>query len=73
MKRVADAVEAKDLGKAEKELRLAHSKLDRMAKRKIWHRNNVARKKALLARKVARLKTAAASPAPAPAPSSPQR
>jgi len=55
MKRVAEAVAAGDLSRAQTELRLAHSKLDKIAKRNIWHRNNVARKKAKLARLVATL------------------
>ena len=55
MKRVAAAVSAQDAALAEKELRIAHSRLDRIAKRNIWHANNVARKKARLARLVARL------------------
>ena len=55
MKRVAAAVAAGDLARAQTELRLAHSKLDKIAKRNTWHRNNVARKKAKLAKLVASL------------------
>lgn len=55
IKRVRDAVEAKDADLAKKELKLAASKLDKVAKRNIWHANNVARKKASLARLVAHI------------------
>ena len=56
MKRVAQAVEARDLARAEEALRRAHSKLDKIAKRNIWHPNNVARKKAKLAKLVESLR-----------------
>ena len=56
IKRVKAAVSDKDAALAEKELRLAHSKLDRIAKKNIWHKNHVARKKAQLAKLVAALK-----------------
>jgi len=56
MKRVAQAVEARDLARAEEALRRAHSKLDKIAKRNIWHPNNVARKKAKLAKLVETLR-----------------
>lgn len=64
IKRVAAAVAAGDAALAEKELRLAHSKLDKIAKRKIWHRNHVARQKAQLARLVSRLRGPAAPASP---------
>ena len=60
IKRVRDAGEARDADLEKKELRLASSKLDKVAKRNIWHANNVARKKASLARLVATLGTSEA-------------
>jgi small subunit ribosomal protein S20 len=57
IKRVNDAVQARDAALAEKELRLAASRLDKLAKRNIWHPNSVSRKKAQLARLVATLET----------------
>ena len=59
MKRVMQAVEAKDLAQAEQVLKTASSKLDKIAKHNLWHPNNVARKKARLARLIARAKAAA--------------
>jgi small subunit ribosomal protein S20 len=58
MKRVAAAVESNDAARAEQELKLAHSKLDKLAKRNLWHPNRVARKKAQLARLVAGMQAA---------------
>ncbi len=57
MKRVKAAVSNDDAALAEKELRLAHSKLDKIAKKNIWHKNHVARKKAQLTKLVATLKS----------------
>ena len=62
MKRVEAAAKAGDHARAEEELRRAHSKLDRVAKRNIWHANNVSRKKARLAKLVARTKAASGPP-----------
>ncbi len=50
MKRVRKAVEAKDKTLAEAELKVAHSKLDKTSKKKIWHKNKVARLKGQLAK-----------------------
>ena len=55
LKRVYAAVAAEDKQLAEKEMRLTHSKLDKLAKVNIWHKNKVARLKAQVARKVAGL------------------
>ena len=60
MKRVAAAVEAQDAALAEKALRHATSQLDKIAKRNLWHRNHVARKKAQMAKLVAGLATSPA-------------
>ena len=57
IKRINDAVQAADAALAQRELRRAASKLDRIAKRNIWHPNTVARRKAQLARLVSRLQT----------------
>lgn len=56
-KRVAEAVKAKDVHLAEQELKLAVSKLDKLAKRNIFHPNKVARKKSQLAKLVDSLGT----------------
>ena len=58
-KRVAAAVEAKDLARAREEFKRAASKLDKIAKSKVIHRNNASRKKARLARLVGRLERSA--------------
>ena len=55
IKRVKAAVSANDPQTAEKEMRLAHRNLDKLAKRNILHSNNVARKKAKLAKLVAHM------------------
>jgi small subunit ribosomal protein S20 len=52
-KHVLAAVSAGDKALAEKELKLAHGKLDKIAKRRILHPNTVARKKSQLAKAVA--------------------
>ena len=56
IKRLKAAVSANDSETAEKEMRLAHSSLDSLARRNIWHRNTVARKKSQLAKLVAQMK-----------------
>lgn len=55
LKRVEAAVAAEDKQLAEKEMRHTHSKLDKLAKANIWHKNKVARLKAQVAKKVAGL------------------
>jgi len=51
-KRVAAAVQAGDVEAAERELRIAFKKIDKAAKRSVFHRNNAGRRKARLARMV---------------------
>ncbi|HAK96423.1 MAG TPA: 30S ribosomal protein S20 [Planctomycetes bacterium] len=58
VKRVLAAVKAGDRDLADRELKLAHSKLDKIAKRRVLHPNAAARKKAQLAKAVAALRTA---------------
>ncbi len=55
-KRVLAAVQAGDRDLAEKELRLAHSRLDKIAKRRVMHPNTAARRKSQLAKAVAALR-----------------
>ena len=57
-KRVLAAVKAGDRGLAEEELKLAQSKLDRIAKHRALHPNTAARRKSQLARAVAALSPA---------------
>ena len=54
-RRLEDAVEAGDAAKADEELRLLVSRVDRAAKSGGLHRNNAARKKARAARIRARI------------------
>ena len=56
-KRVLAAVEAGDQSGAEELLRKTHAKLDKAAKRGVLHANTVGRRKSLLHRKVATLKS----------------
>lgn len=55
-KRVLAAVKAGDRDLAEKELKLAHSRLDKIAKRRVVHPNTAARRKSQLAKAVAALR-----------------
>lgn len=57
-KRVLAAVKAGDRDLALKELKLAHSKLDKIAKRRVIHPNTAARRKSQLAKAVAALRAA---------------
>ena len=59
VKKVLEAVEAKNAEAAEKAFHEAVSTLDRIAGKGIIHKNTVARKKSLLAKKVNALKAAA--------------
>ena len=67
MKRVAAAVSARDAARAREALNTAQSRLDKIAKLHVWHRNNVARKKAHLAKLVATLSKPASPAAAEPA------
>jgi small subunit ribosomal protein S20 len=58
LKKVDDALEAKDPVKLEEELRLAAQKLDKLAKTNVIHRNAAARKKSRLQMRLNALKAA---------------
>ena len=58
-KKVLDAVEARDAGKAQAELEVAAQKLDKAASKNTIHRNAAARLKSRLSLKVKNLKRAA--------------
>jgi small subunit ribosomal protein S20 len=59
VRKVLDAVKSGDPGKAEAEFRLAATKLDRAAARKVIHKNAAARTKSRLSAKIKAIKTAA--------------
>lgn len=59
IRKVRDAVTAKDAGLAENELRLVAKKLDKAASRHIIHRNQASRLKSRLSARIKALKTTA--------------
>ena len=59
VRKVRDAIQARDPGAAEKTFRDAAQMLDRGANRKTVHRNTAARRKSRLARQINALKAAA--------------
>ncbi|MBN1418480.1 MAG: 30S ribosomal protein S20 [Planctomycetes bacterium] len=63
-KKVVAAVQAGNLEAAEKELRTAFQKIDKAAKKSVFHRNNAARRKARLARMVHALEVKSRGAAP---------
>ena len=56
IKRVLKAVEAKDLSRAEQELRMAFKRIDKCAKHNIFHPNKAARLKSRVAKLVDQLR-----------------
>ncbi len=58
IRKVLDAVTAKDSGLAETELKITAKKLDRAAARHIIHRNSASRLKSRLSARIKALKTA---------------
>ena len=56
IKRVLKAVEAKDLARAEQELRMAFKRIDKCAKHNIFHPNKAARLKSRVAKLVEQLR-----------------
>lgn len=58
IKKFTSAVENKDIGEAEKQLSLVTKKLDKLASKKILHKNMASRKKSRLAKALNKQKSA---------------